>query len=113
MRHDLHSRNASTLQLSSAPPLGLWRLSELLRLTGLHIPIASRDTCVLEGLAALLGMQLAPTLPMLKRSSRRGSKKDAFDFDRDDAEAPTRVEKVKRRSSEFVISMARKSGTFL
>ena len=71
---------------------------------------------MLEGLAALLGLQLVPLLPMLKRNSRRGAKEG----EEDNGEAPTNggggnslAEKAKRRSSEFVISMARKSNSFL
>lgn len=73
-----------------------------------------RDQCVLEGLAALLGMQLAPTLPMLKRGARRGGGRAVDSNDGSTpAESESRTERVRRRSSEFVISMKRTSGTFL
>lgn len=71
--------------------------------------------CVLEGLAALLGMQLVPALPALKRGPRRGNGTHSIDAAAgpQSAESGSRTERVRRRSSEFVIHMKRKSGTFL
>lgn len=72
--------------------------------------------CVLEGLAALLGMQLAPALPVLKGGPRRGGGRAADgggQIGSTSADSTTRTERVRRRSSEFVIHMKRKSGTFL
>jgi hypothetical protein len=71
--------------------------------------------CVLEGLAALLGMQLVPALPVLRRGPRRSNGVRSIDVtaESQSAESETRTGRVRRRSSEFVIHMKRKSGTFL
>ena len=60
-------------------------------------------------------MQLVPALPALKRGARRGNGSRSTDIVAgfQSAESETRTGRVRRRSSDFVIHMKRKSGTFL
>ncbi len=72
--------------------------------------------CVLEGLAALVGMQVTPLLPLLKCSARRGATLRRAGEDASDSSAsaagPATGNSFKRRSSEFVLTIVRKSASF-
>lgn len=99
--------------------------------TDLNYIVCCRDLCVLEGLAALLGMQVTPLLPLLKRSARRGAPSRGPEGSVKQGVAASggsgscssmggglgsgsnsNSSSFKRRSSEFVLTIVRKSASF-